>query len=442
MPTGVPALAVKAMSTNKQVLQHFSLTDQYACSSLADFTGATSTTVFSDTITHCQVVTFTGTNYQVRMCGYILSTGTGIDLWQVKQKSSQFAGGLGIDSVECSSRDICSSSMIQLEFLSINSLNSPKFAMMTTSTAPIAYSVYGSNITGARGPDLLYSGTSVDAFGLIFGTAKVGDYKFLSIVASGDPSGALLQKLRLYVPCSPTAAPSSPSVSPSALPSFIPTCLPSPMPTHIPTFSPSFSPTTTEFYSYESSSIETFSSRPVLMHQFQFLNSYPKYMSASCQQYVIDNVQNSTASLCNYVEINNGHAVFTPTAYDKVPYIQIRNIVELSNVNAFSIAAWLTIGVSYDSTYPLFSFGDISFPTSVKNTSSVFPYERLGCYTKQIVKKKLLVIASITTLSSCVSYANANGFIYFSFGKNLCRSVVFYLHLLFCLLPYSLYFIQ
>ena len=156
------------------------------------------------------------------------------------------------------------------------------------------------------------------------------------------------------------------------------------------------------------------------MHQFKFVGSSPLNISKSCQQYVVDNIQNTTASVCNYVQIENSFAVFTPGS--PVPFIQLLNIAELSNVNAFTVVTWVTLGLQNNFTSsPLFSFGDIRFP-AISTNSTIDPYEPLGCVTEDVVMIDMTTQTNMNSFVSCLQYAANNGYNYFAFGS-FCRFV-------------------
>ena len=152
-------------------------------------------------------------------------------------------------------------------------------------------------------------------------------------------------------------------------------------------------------------------------------------ISADCKQYVVDKIQNSTASVCNNVGISNGKAIFRPTG-PPVSYIQINNIVELSEVNVFSVATWVALGSSqYNVSFPLFSLGDLSYPfITASETPESSPYEPLACYTREAVKLAMKWVKSKslpnTTLVNCRNYARNNNFDYFAFGSSFCRFVI------------------
>ena len=427
------------------------------CTSIIDFSGSATSNVISGN-SNCRSFTFPKTSKQVQICTYLIdSPNTATYLWQVGYFNTLYPGGLGLG--DCPYHDICPSHMMQMNVSSIWSFNDHRYNMISTPTSVVdgagTYSIYGSNIAGVKGFDLLYSNQALNTFLPLPG---VQTYTFLSFVAdspsSTQSSGILLQKLQVAAPCSPSVAPSvvpsrSPSLKPLTFiplkPTLTPVIAPSIIPTYVPTSptctpsatpsAPTYTPTSTELNVYELSSKVSFSSRPILMHQFQFTKSKSKSISASCHQYIFDTIENATADVCNGVEITNGQAVFFPSQTYKAPYIQVNNIAEMSQVNAFSIATWVTLGSNtYDGSYPLFSFGDISFPdiNTYSNTSSVSPYEPLGCYSTQATLVEMTVWKSndVLTLENCSAYANNNGYSYFAFGPTLCRFVVLFLNLI------------
>ena len=382
-----------------------------------------------------------------------MSIGAAAYLWQVEYFNTLYPGGLGIDN--CAYHDICPGYMMQIDVSNITDLGNPTFSMIstpTTATGNSVYSIYGSQTAGFQGVDLLYSNTVLNDFLPLPG---VQTYKYLSIVSvaadgGSGPSGILLEKLQVTAPCPPTYAPSRvPSYVPTIVPSTIapstptttPTRKPTRMPTSVPVTSvpsytpsaptyvpsiapsaPTQTPTTSQLQFYESASTQFSSSVPVLMHQFKFVGSSPLNISKSCQQFVVDNIQNTTASVCNYVQVNDGFAIFTPGS--PVPFIQLLNIVELSDVNAFTVVTWVTLGLNNNFTSsPLFSFGDIRFP-AISTNSSTDPYEPLGCVTEDVVMTEMTTVTNTNDFSSCLQYAANNGYSYVAFGS-FCRFVVF-----------------
>ena len=438
-------------STNKKLT--YRPTSFKGCVSGIDFSGSTSNGVVSGDA-NCRTITFPLTSKQISLCGYQTTSPQLTDsLWQVGYFNTLYSGGIGLES--CPYHDICTGYMIQINVSGIVDLGNPRFSMISTPVSTLSgrsmFSIYGSKTAGVRGTELLYTNQTLNN---LLPLPGVQTFNYLSIVTSSlesGPSGLLLQKLKVTVPCLPTSTPSYipsfiPSLSPSTVkpsrptrapvirPSYGPTNVPT-SPTSIPTLVPSAptqTPTTIELKSFEELSFETYSSRPVLMHQFQFLGALSKYISTDCQQYVVDKIQNTTASICNNIEIRNNKVIFQPSG-PPVPYIQINNIVELSNVNVFSIATWLTLGKNdYNDSFPLFSIGDITFPFSrseLKSSSSnhsLFPYEPLGCYSQLVSSKTMTVlkIPSIKNLTACRGYAYSKQFNYFAYGSSFCRFVI------------------
>ena len=384
------------------------------------------------------------TSNEIDICAYEIvsqSPNSQTQLWQVEYFNTLYPGGLGLDN--CAYHDICPGYMIQINVTNLMNFNNPRFNMISTPTSIVdgtsTYSIYGSNSAGILGTEL-FSDKTLNSW---LPLPILESYIFLNFVAtsssSSETSGLLLQKLEAAVPCPPssapsaspiiapsvspsTAAPSQPTFTPSQNPTFEPTVIPS-APTSSPTIAPSAptqNPTTIQLKTYESPADNSI---PVLMHQFQFLGSQAKSISTSCQQYVIDKIQNSTASVCNNVEIYNGQAIFQPIGPPE-PFIQINNIVELSDVNAFSIALWVTLGATpYNSSFPLFSFGDISFPDTTTVNYTTYPYEMLGCYTTQIAKIKMILVSSNKNIHDCLNYAKGNSYNYFTYGPSFCRFV-------------------
>ena len=80
-------------------------------------------------------------------------------------------------------------------------------------------------------------------------------------------------------------------------------------------------------------------------------------------------------------------------------------------------------------TVPLFSFGDISFPsTDVSATLESSPYEPLRCYTKEIalITSTMAKTKSLSniTVAECRNYARNNNFDYFLAGASFCRYIL------------------
>ena len=432
-------------------LGHFNVVESIisstGCSRVVDFSGSTTSGIISST-SNCRTITFPATSNQLGMCGYSTASPSVTSyLWQVGYFNTLYPGGLGLDS--CQYHDLCPGYMIQVNVSGIRQLENASFSMISTPVSNLfsisgTYKVYGSNTAAEQGVDLLYTGQVLNEF---LPLPEVLSYKYLSFVASSayalsGSTGILIQKLRGSVQCRPTSAPSpTPTFGPTILPSTIAPTTPSIMPSSRPTYepsiipssptynpsvapsSPTLLPSTIELNNFESIATVTYSSTPVLMHQFKFLGSLYKHISATCQQYVVDTVQNTTATICNNVEISHGKAIFQPMG-PPAPFIEIKNIVELSEVNSFSVATWLTFGQSlYTGSAPLFSFGDISFPSSTLSSSSPsFPYEPLACYTTQFASITMSVMTS-SSLTSCRYYAQTNNFNYFAYGPSFCRFV-------------------
>ena len=450
-PTYIPSLKpTKRSSVPSKFPITYPPSASKGCTSLIDFSGSATSGVVSKK-SNCRSFPLPITTTKLAVCAYqIGSPLTPSYLWQVGYFNTLYPGGLGLNS--CPYHDVCSGYMIQINASNIISFGNPRFSMITTPTTTTGdshtYTIYGSNHHGVRGTEMLYSSNS--SFNDLLPLPGVQIYKYLSFVAVASSklqaSGIILQKLQVSVPCPPSAAPSVlPTAVPTVIPSTIapsrptltpviaPTCLPTIIPTaptFLPTITPSaptFLPTTMQLSDYKASAVASFSSRPVLMHQFQFTGSQAKSVSSSCQQYIVDTIENTTASVCNYVEISNGQAIFAPNSYDPVPFIQINSIIELSDVNAFSLAIWVTLGSPLNvglGKYPLFSIGSISFPspTTYSDTTNVSPYEPLACYSTQaaLVQMTPGSSSSISSLSSCVAYANSNQYNYFAYGPNFC----------------------
>ena len=447
-PSKKPSSIPSYLPTKKPIT--YRPTASKGCTRVIDFSGSVTSGVVSSA-SNCNTFKFPATYNitEISVCGYkVASTSLPDLLWQVKYFNTLYSGGIGLDS--CPYHDICAGYMIQLTVSDVFNLNDARFSMVSTPTSSNSigtYSIYGSNTAGVRGTDLLYSDQTLNEW-LTLPTLQ--GYKYLSFVANSQtalgPSGILLQKLRVTAPCLPTQAPSP--VPTTLKPSLIPTNEPS-RPTRKPTFrpsrkpttsspsrvpsmvpsSPTLHPTTVELKNFFETSANTYSSRPVLMHQFQFIGSQPMFLSASCNQYVVDRIQNSTASICNNVEISSGKAIFKSTD-PPLPYIEINNIVELADVNVFSIATWVTLGkTTYDGSFPLFSFGDLSFPfaPSLPVTSESSPYESLGCHSKEIAKIASTVVKSLShfnnSIADCRTYAQSNHFDYFIYGPSFCRYI-------------------
>ena len=431
------------------------------CNSFIDFSGATSSGAITSTGS-CRKIFFPRTENSVNFCAYSLSPANSNNayLWQVAYFNTLYNGGIGI--LNCPYHDICPGYMIQIDVTNMTNLGDPRFSMIstpTTSTGTSFYSVYGSNIAGFQGSNLLFSSSTLN---LLMSLPGVQTYKYLSIISySTDgiylPSGLLLQSLQVVAPCSPTYTPSSaPSLIPTAFPStlapskptftptfkptgkptsrpitFVPSYKPS-SPTYVPSITPSAptqTPTTSQLYIYETSSERYSFAYPVLMHQFQFTGSSPKNISKACQQYVTDNIQNTTAAVCDYVEINNGLAIFTPGT--NAPFIQLMNIVELSDVSTFTVITWVTLGISNDFlSSPLFSFGNIKFPMAeyldVNSTYVTYePYEPQGCYSEDVLMATMTTqLLPTNNFDNCFNYAKKSGYSYFAFGT-VCRFEVF-----------------
>ena len=443
-PTRIPSVNPSKRPTRMPITYRPSVAN--LCTSQIDFSGGITSGVVTSS-SNCKTVTFPATNNKMSICAYNIQSPLSTSLlWQVGYFNTLYPGGIGLDS--CPYHDICPSYMIQLNVSGIKHFDNPRFNMISTPTAAIitnsTYYIYGSNVAGIQGVDMLFSGRILNKF---FSLPGVLTYKYLSIVTTArfpvESPGLLVQKLLVDAPCKPskkpspvptviptgapsTITPSRPSYAPTLKPSIKPSVIPS-RPTSKPTLVPSAPtqcPTTTELKIFESNSAVSYSSRPVLMHQFQFIGSLPKQISTSCQQYVVDKIQNSTASICNNVAINNGQAIFQSNG-PPVSFIQINNIVELSNVNVFSIVTWLTLGATtYDANFPIFSFGDISFPY-VPTLSPTYPYEPLGCYTTQTSQLKMTVVSK-NSLTDCLNYANTNKFNYFAYGSSFCRFLILY----------------
>ena len=450
-PTRITSTAKPTMKPTRNPITSITSTSK-GCTTVIDFSGSATSNIVTST-SNCVTMHFpaTVTPIDISVCGYSSSSPSSPDyLWQVGYFNTLYPGGLGLDS--CPYHDICPGYMIQINLSGILNLDNPQFSMIST---PISlnnvvgnYSIYGSNTAGIRGNDLLFSEQTLNRWLPLPISQQFTFLSFVSISQFPDPSGILLQKLKGTATCMPSSAPSP---LPSSLPSFkpltlkpstptrSPTSRPTRKPTSIPSSptskpsivpsAPTFTPTTQELKSFIDLSGVTYSSRPVLMHQFQFKGSFYAYVSASCNKYIVDKIQNSTASICNNVQISDNEAIFK-SAYPPVPYIQINNIVELSNVNVFSIATWITLGeTTYDGGYPLFSFGDISFPflsnAKVSLASTSVSYDLLGCYSIEFAKKTSTVVKSRSfpnsTLSECQAYATDNNFDYFLFGKSFCR---------------------
>ena len=131
--------------------------------------------------------------------------------------------------------------------------------------------------------------------------------------------------------------------------------------------------------------------------------------------YVVDSIQNTTASVCNHVQINNGNAIFQPAT--PVPFIQLLNIIELSDVTSFTVVTWVTLNQNNNFTaWPLFSFGDIRFPALSSDV-----YELQGCYEENVVLNEMTKMPLITNYEGCLQYAKSNLYNYFAYGS-FCRS--------------------
>ena len=443
---------VIGMILNEFHLSSTPISESAGCPSVIDFSGITQSKVISSS--NCRNLTFPKTSDNVEICSYDIASPNSTNyMWQVGYFNTLSPGGLGLDS--CPYHDICPGRMLQIDVSDIKYLNNTFLSMISTPTTALSgtstYEIYGSHTAGIRGNDLLYSAQALNQY---IPLPELLVYKYLSLVtknyfSDNGPSGLLLQKLQIYSQCRPTAAPSqlpsfqptvvpstaapsSPTNVPTAKPTIMPTVAPSAptmMPSIVPT-APTLSPTTTQLGNFESFSASSYSSRPVLMHKFQFLESFFAYISAYCQQYIVDAIQNATANICNGVEISNGAAIFKPVG-PPAPYIQINNIVELSEVSAFSFAFWLTLGQIYDGTVPLFSYGYyIAFPsvTTVSPSSPSYPYEPLGCYTDYFAGLTMTVVSGIpsSSLAACCNYAKTNNFIYYAYGPSFCRLVLSY----------------